>query len=58
MDGLITGLTVKVRKAIDIMLKTMEDYANSSVKHIKGVDAENTRMPLKHKVKTLKVKKK
>lgn len=28
-------------KAIDIMLKTMrEDYANTSAKHIKGVDAE------------------
>ena len=28
-------------KAIEIMLKTMrEDYANTSAKHIKGVDAE------------------
>ena len=28
-------------KAIDIMLKTMrEDYANTSAKHIKGVEAE------------------
>ena len=46
-------------KAIDIMLKTMrEDYANSSAKHIKGVDAEKYVKDAAETIaKTLKVKK-
>lgn len=46
-------------KAIDIMLKTMrEDYANSSAKHIKGVDAEKyVKYAAETIAKTLKVKK-
>lgn len=46
-------------KAIDIMLKTMrEDYANSSAKHIKGVDAEKyVKDSAETIAKTLKVKK-
>ena len=47
------------KKAIDIMLKTMrEDYANSSAKHIKGVDAEKYVKDAAETIaKTLKVKK-
>ena len=46
-------------KAIDIMLKTMrEDYANSSAKHIKGVDSEKYVKDAAETIaKTLKVKK-
>ena len=46
-------------KAIDIMLKTMrDDYANTSAKHIKGVDAESyVKDATDIIVKTLKVKK-
>ena len=46
-------------KALDIMLKTMrEDYANSSAKHIKGVDAEKYVKDAAETIaKTLKVKK-
>ena len=46
-------------KTIDIMLKTMrEDYANSSAKHIKGVDAEKYVKDAAETIaKTLKVKK-
>jgi len=46
-------------KAIGIMLKTMrEDYANSSAKHIKGVDAEKYVKDAAETIaKTLKVKK-
>ena len=46
-------------KAIDIMLKTMrDDYANSSAKHIKGVDAEkHVKDAAETIAKTLKVKK-
>ena len=46
-------------KAIDIMLKTMrDDYANTSAKHIKGVDAEGYVKDATDIIaKTLKVKK-
>ena len=46
-------------KAIDIMLKTMrDDYANTSAKHIKGVDAESYVKDATDIIaKTLKVKK-
>ncbi|EGG92555.1 hypothetical protein HMPREF0491_01263 [Lachnospiraceae oral taxon 107 str. F0167] len=46
-------------KAIEIMLKTMrEDYANTSAKHIKGVDAEKYVKDVADIIaKTLKVKK-
>lgn len=46
-------------KAIDIMLKTMrDDYANTSAKHIKGVDAESYVKDAADIIaKTLKVKK-
>ena len=46
-------------KAIDIMLKTMrEDYANTSAKHIKGVEAEKYIKDASETIaKTLKVKK-
>ena len=47
------------KKVIDTMLKTMrEDYANSSAKHIKGVDAEKYVKDAAETIaKTLKVKK-
>ena len=46
-------------KAIDIILKTMrDDYANTSAKHIKGVDAESYVKDATDIIaKTLKVKK-